>query len=876
MRAISLWAVLCLSLAAQSPRPLTIADYDSWKAITGQTLSEDGKWLAYALMPQTGDGEVIARDLATAREIRIPIGKPPVPQPAEGENEDAPPPARGPRIVLSPDGHFLITQTFLPKSKTGIAIANLASGAVARIDNVKSFALPETGAPVLAYLEDSPERRLALRLLDGAASTTWEGVTEYALSRDGVTLAAATADELFVVNTATTARTTLHTAKTRYAKLTFNQDSTRLAFLAAGAVYGWERGATTATEWAKAPTGQTVNDRAPFAFTRNGAALLFTFSPRRRETPAAAKPDPEKPLYELWHWKDETIQTIQKARANSQRNRGVPAIFHIADKKLVPLGDANIAQVTVSDDATTALGFSDQGYGRLADFDTRYRDIYTIDTRTGARQLALKQALASPAISPDGTLAAYFEKKAWWLLDMKTATITNLTAKLPTAFSNELYDLPGYGASYGTAGWTKDSKTLIVYDRYDIWTLPANGAAPTNITQSVGRKQQIRFRITRPRVDPRDPALDPAQPLLLSAENETTKDSGFYRHSLTATTQPEKLVMAPKRYSAPVLAKKADVAIITTSRFDEFPDLQITDSKLSKFQKVTDANPQKKNYAWGTAELVNFKNTDGAALSGILYKPANFDPAKKYPLLVYIYERLSDGLHGFVEPSPSHRVNASLYASNGYLVLMPDIAYTAGYPGDSAMKCVLAAVQKVADMGIVDEKKIGIQGHSWGGYQIAYMVTRTNRFAAAAPGALVANMTSAYDGIRYGTGVPRQFQYERGQSRIGGSLWEYPMRYLDNSPLFRADQIQTPLLMLHNDKDDAVPFTQGLEFYLALRRLNKEVYFFNYNGEPHGLRKRPNQKDYAQRMFEFFGHFLQGAPAPEWMEKGIPYTGTNR
>jgi hypothetical protein len=248
---------------------------------------------------------------------------------------------------------------------------------------VKSFAVAETGAPVLAYLEDSPEKRLALRLLDGAASTTWEGVTEYALSRDGATLAAATADELFIVNTATTARTAIHTAKTRYAKLTFNHDSNLLAFLAAGVVHGWQRGAATATEWAKAPTGQTVSDRAPFAFTRNGA-----------------KPDPEKPLYELWHWKDETIQTIQKARANSQRNRGIPAIFHIADKKLVPLGDANIAQVTVSDDANTALGFSDQGYGRLADFDGRYRDIYTIDARTGTRQLALKQALTNPHSPP--------------------------------------------------------------------------------------------------------------------------------------------------------------------------------------------------------------------------------------------------------------------------------------------------------------------------------------------------------------------------------------------------------------------------------------------------------------------------------------------
>jgi dipeptidyl aminopeptidase/acylaminoacyl peptidase len=319
------------------------------------------------------------------------------------------------------------------------------------------------------------------------------------------------------------------------------------------------------------------------------------------------------------------------------------------------------------------------------------------------------------------------------------------------------------------------------------------------------------------------------------------------------------------------LAKQADVAVLTGSRFDEFPDLLTTDSSFGSFRKVSDGNPQKKDLQWGSADLVAFKNTDGVPLRGILYKPENFDASKKYPLLVYIYERLSDGLHTFVDPSPSHRVNAALYASNGYLVLFPDIVYTPGYPGESAMKCVIAAVQKVVDMGVVDEKRIGIQGHSWGGYQIAYMVTRTNRFAAAAPGALVANMTSAYDGIRYGAGVPRQFQYERGQSRIGGSLWDYPMRYLDNSPLFRADQVKTPLLMLHNDGDDAVPFTQGIEFFLALRRLDKEVYFFNYNGEPHGLRKRANQRDYAIRMFEFSGHFLKDEAKPGWMAKGIPY-----
>jgi dipeptidyl aminopeptidase/acylaminoacyl peptidase len=259
------------------------------------------------------------------------------------------------------------------------------------------------------------------------------------------------------------------------------------------------------------------------------------------------------------------------------------------------------------------------------------------------------------------------------------------------------------------------------------------------------------------------------------------------------------------------------------------------------------------------------------ALQGVLIKPENFDPKKKYPMLVYIYERLSQSLHNFVDPRPGTSINLSYYASNGYLVFLPDIAYKVGYPGQSALKCVLPGVQAIVDRGFVDEKAIGIQGHSWGGYQIAYMVTQTDRFKAVAAGAPVANMTSAYSGIRWGSGLPRQFQYERTQSRIGGSLWQYPLRFVENSPVFMADRVQTPVLMLHNDQDDAVPWQQGIEFFLALRRLDKEAYLFNYVGEPHGLRKRANQKDYTVRMQEFFDHHLRGAPRPAWMATGIPY-----
>jgi dipeptidyl aminopeptidase/acylaminoacyl peptidase len=358
--------------------------------------------------------------------------------------------------------------------------------------------------------------------------------------------------------------------------------------------------------------------------------------------------------------------------------------------------------------------------------------------------------------------------------------------------------------------------------------------------------------------------------MLLRAENEETRDSGFYRDRIDGGL-PQKLIMAAKDFGNPTKGRDAEAMVLTASRFDEFPDLWVTGANFQNLKKVSNGDAQRARFNWGTAELVSFKNVDGVPLKGILMKPENFDPQRKYPMIVYIYERLTQGLHSFRNPGPGTSINPTFYVSNGYLVFMPDIVYNIGYPGQSALKCVLPGIQAVVDKGFVDEKAIGIQGHSWGGYQIAYMVTQTNRFRAAAPGALVSNMTSAYSGIRWGTGLPRQFQYEQSQSRIGGSLWEYPLRYLENSPVFRADRVETPLLMIHNDEDDAVPWYQGIEYYLALRRLGKEVYMFSYNGEKHGLRKRINQKDYTRRLQEFFDHFLKGTQTAAWMEKGIPY-----
>ncbi len=232
---------------------------------------------------------------------------------------------------------------------------------------------------------------------------------------------------------------------------------------------------------------------------------------------------------------------------------------------------------------------------------------------------------------------------------------------------------------------------------------------------------------------------------------------------------------------------------------------------------------------------------------------------------------MSDRLHAHQTPATSRSsINFWFYVSRGYLVFVPDIPYKVGYPGESALNAVVPGVTALVNAGFVEEENIGVQGHSWGGYQIAYMVTETNLFKAAEAGAPVSNMTSAYGGIRWGSGMSRMFQYEKSQSRIGGTLWEYPLRYVDNSPLFQADKIETPILMMHNDDDGAVPWYQGIEFFVALRRLGKPVWMLNYNGEPHGLQKYQNKRDFAIRMQQFFDHYLQGAPAPTWMEEGIP------
>jgi len=963
---IALFATMALAQqAAPAKRALTHQDYDSWRSVVAQQVSRDGKFVAYAYMPQDGDGEIVVRNLATGIEWKAPRGyRPPVPPPDDpGTNiaEFMAEQARLLRPVFTADSRFLIfstepTKAELNKAKkekkkpedmprNGLSIMDLSNGTVTRIEKVKTFRVPEDGSGFIAYqLEGakpepakpeaakptqepsaspnpepspsveptpspaaSPTQRpggrsakkkeygteLVLRNTATGDERKFKDVLDFTISKDAKQLVFATSSRkedtngVYFVNTDGDGQpTALLSGKGKYQRLTWDEDNTQLAFTSdkedAEAkqpkfrVYHWNRKDPQATEIVSITSPGfrkefVVSERGNLSFSLDGSHLFLGTAPppEPEKNPDEEIPADEKVLVDLWHWKDDYVQTIQKVRAEQDRNRSYRAVYDLQAKKFVQLADESMESISPSNDGSYAIGTDNRKYRAISDYDPGFTDYYLIKTEDGSRKPLLTKLRGNVSLSPNAKYAIYYDGKDWYSYSIADGTITNLTKDIKVHFYNEENDLPSTPNSYGIAGWTKDDANVLIYDRYDIWQIAPDGSRSRNLTDGVGRKESTTFRYIR--LDPKERWIDPDKPMLLSAENQETHDSGFYREKVNSDALPQKLLMAAKDFSNPAKARDADVLIVTASRFDQFPDIWVTNSTFRELKRVSNGDAQRAAFNWGTGELVSFKNIDGVPLKGVLLKPDNFDPRKKYPMIVYIYEKLSQGLHAFRSPGPGTSINPTYYVSNGYLVYMPDIVYTIGYPGQSAMKCVLPGIQAVVDKGFVNENAIGIQGHSWGGYQIAYMVTQTNRFKAAAPGALVANMTSAYSGIRWGTGLPRQFQYERSQSRIGGSLWEYPLRFLDNSPIFRADRVETPLLMIHNDEDDAVPWYQGIEYFLALRRLGKEAYMFSYNGEKHGLRKRINQKDYTRRLQEFFDHFLKGAPAPEWMEKGIPY-----
>jgi len=815
----------------------------------------------------------------------------------------------------------------LPAPRTSLTVVNLADGKAQVIPRVRSFRFARENGQYLAYLleadsatpstgggapagagaaggrggarggaagtRNEPGAPLMLRDVTTGQEVKIDDVTSYLFDEGERLLAYTTTSAdtaksgVHVRDNASGVVTTLLAGKGNYKSLAIDRKGTQVAFVsdhddAAApkpryALYyaslvpaKGQKGpvmASKVVDAAMVGADQLVADRGRLDFVRDGSAVQFALAPLPIDSiPADSLAD--KAIYDLWHYKDTQIMPMQKINAARDRNRTWAAVYQPAAKKWAKLGNDSL-RVTLADNGRIALALNPVQYAIEETWGEGGSDAYVLDATTGARTLVARK-LEGAQLSPGGKYVTYFENGQWW----SHATAGNRKVEITAAikdvkFENEEFDMPDIRPSYGLGGWTKDDARVLVYDRYDVWEVdPAGVAAPKNLTAGAGRAKDITYRVVN--LDTEDRFLDAAGPLYLRAFNNDTKESGYATAKLGTSAAPASIVMGPKNYGALQKARKADQFLMTQQTYREFPDLW-TGATIGAVRRISNANPQEGEYPRGSVELVSWVNGDGVPLKGMLYKPEGFDPNKKYPLIAYFYERLSDGLHNYVAPAGRNTVNPDVYNALGYLVFMPDIVYTDGYPGPSAVKSIVPGVQSLIARGFVDPKRLGITGQSWGGYQTAYVITATTMFAAAVPNATVVNMTSAYGGIRWQTGLVRTFQYEHSQSRIGGSLWQYPERFIENSPLFKLDRVTTPVLFMANDNDGSVPWYQGIEFYAAMRRLQKEAYLVVYNGDEHNPTKRANQKDIDLKMQAFFGAKLLGQPEPDWMKNGIPF-----
>ncbi len=572
----------------------------------------------------------------------------------------------------------------------------------------------------------------------------------------------------------------------------------------------------------------------------------------------------------LWHWKDPRLQSQQIVEEASDKRFSYLAEYRLADDKVIRLADDTVRQVSIAPHDHYAYALNEQPYQWEASIHGRaFVDIYTIDLRTGARAERARQVITRAVPSADGRRLLFWGMDAnWHLIDMTTGQDRNLTAGMPVTFANVEDDHNNLvQPPEPVIGWSSDGAWVLLSDGWDIWKVSATGAPAANLTRD-GRTLQVRYQ-RRAMVDRDEDGIDLRKPMYVQTYGEWTKKAGL------SLVDGERGGARPLMWDDAAFnftkAKDTDVVLYSRSTARDYPDWYVANASLTAGTRLTEADPQQREFAWSTgSRLINYTSAKGDKLQGALFLPANYEPGKKYPLLVEIYERESQGLHAYAVPSDTRAPDVSVYTSRGYAVLEPDIVYRVNDPGMSAVWCVVPAVQAAIATGIVDPAHVGLHGHSWGGYQTAFLVTQTHIFAAAIAGAPLTDMVSMDGSVYWNAGIGDAQIFEASQGRFKGSFLDNWDAYVRNSPAFHTKDVTTPLIILADDKDGAVDFNQGITWFNDLRGAGKDVMLLTYVGENHGLAKPVNQRDYAVRMQQFFDHYLKGAAAPDWMVNGIP------
>jgi dienelactone hydrolase len=898
MKLFSLIFAICVSLAAfAQKKPLDHSVYDQWQSVKETIMHPKGQFLVYTIVPQEGDGLLYIRNIQSTTEFIIP---------------------RGSQAVFSEDGNYLFgkikplfsetRKAKIEKKKTeelpkdSLFIYNIVEGYLEKIANVKSFQTSTKSNGAIVYLLDKKSdlnkegSDLFIYNLKTKFKQNIKQVSQYILNPNG--------QQVIVYQVpsksgpAQVILSNIH--DTTYRKLSAGiysatgfvwdefgtqaayfteKDSTSKALQKQYQLNYFKLGMDSSKVILSAnnsslPKQYVFGADKKLQFSKSGAILELGIQPiiPIKDT---SLPEFERVSLDIWHYADDQLQPMQLKNLDATLKSTEKVLFRIVDNQVVYLGkitdkdikignegDGEWAYATI--DSSDAASFQWQGFTK--------KDIYRINTFTGERLLVHKNWKGNLlSSSANGNIIIFYDEheKKYYSIDLANNKKQIIARDIKNVLFDEENDVPDDPNAYGIAKWMNDNRHLIIYDKFDLWLVDAEGIDKSLLLTN-GRNTATIYRFNETNEERR--SISNNDLLLLRGFNEKNKSE-----SLAILNMNQKQVNILDIFDMHItnIIGTKNINDLIVLKENEFHAANIYLYQLNNTQQnplaIALLNPQQTNYNWLTTELFKWKAYTGKTVEGILYKPEDFDPTKKYPMIVYFYERNNQTLHNYIPPTPTgSRLNISFFVSRGYVVFVPDIWYKTGYPGQGAYDHIVSGTKALIQKGFVDSTKIGLQGQSWGGFQIAYLITKTNMYTAAWAGAPVVNMTSAYGGIRWGTGMNRQFQYEKTQSRIGATLWERPDLYLKNSALFELPKVQTPLVIMSNDADDAVPWYQGIEMFTAMKRLNKKVWLLVYNNEFHNLVERRNKKDIQIREQQFFDYYLKGADMPIWMSKGVP------
>lgn len=902
------WIAASLTLGAQSKPPVPPAEFARWETLVSYPratstgpLSPDGRWLVHGISRQNRDNELRLIDVASRQVTTIPFGEQP---------------------VFSADSQWLAYTIGLSESdeerlqrdrrpvRRKVGIRNLSNGTAVVVDNIESFAFSADGT-YLALRGYAPEpgrggdgggsadeerdragATLLVRALARGVDTTFGNIVDFAWQSRGPLLALVvgvdgrTGNGVQLFRADTGVLQVLDSVAAVYSGLTWRTDADDLVVLRSKSQTGRDGDTQVVLVWrgleqapaapltldpttGALPDGQRIMAARRPQWSRDGSRLFLGVAEWAVKDDEKGSPAPSAndiAGVDVWHWRDVTVMPAQKVRLNADRQRSDLAVWTLSSNRIVRIANNEQETVRVLDEQARALLIDGAPYGMDRSFGRRHANLYLVDLATGARTpLATRIEDQHLDISPDGRYVVSLQDDQWWLYDLNSGTSRNLTKSVATSFVDRQSDATvKQKPPYGVGGWTASSHAVWLYDRFDIWEVPVAGGAPVRLTD--GTAEQVRHRVVR--LDPDARFIDRSRPVTIALFGERSKRSGYARVAPGAAAV-ERGVWLDKRVDRLAKAKDADVYAYVAQAFDDSPDYFVAGPGLADGRLVTTTNPFQADYAWGRAELIDFVGGKGDRLQGILHYPAAYDASRKYPMIVYMYERLSDGLHAYVSPTDRAPYNASVFTQHGYFVLQPDIVFRPRDPGLSVVDCVVPAVKAATAKASIDPARVGIIGHSWGGFDTVFLAARTTVFAAAVAGAPITNLVSNYGNHHWNGGIAETDHIETGQQRMEVPLWEDLQAYIRNSAVYGVHTMKTPLLIAFGDNDGTVHWHQGVEMYNIARRAGRPLVMLAYAGEDHGLRRRANQTDYQRRILQWFGHYLKQESAPTWIERGV-------